>query len=416
MSQMKSGIESKAKPQKLGLQVDLEAVEATIMIDGYAMRTGSLFKARHMNKVDEFIPELFTFVGQGMKYYPTTGIWRNTGHHLGDLLTRFINEYFQDFYSHLDKWKDQIEKRQIEKDQIEIEISGGIEVIAVPFELMLDRIPFDKETQKSQPTVKRVPLSVNYVFKRRVLIREGRKKSPQVSDLCDKDPKDWRVLIIKSDVTGSVNTKNLDVPVSITVDKLLGIERETQMLRTLFPQATIIPEGGASPWSEKYATWESISTQIQKQEWDIVHFAGHGFYDEGTMKGGLVLSESPKANLPIAIPAHMIDYLIGKYPHIALMYLSSCEGAMAQETTKSTAHYSCFDGVIESFLIGSGCVIAYRWPVSDAVASQMAGEFYKGLKSKPSVELALQGARDTIFHAKEQDNAWASAVLAFPPI
>jgi CHAT domain-containing protein len=272
--------------------------------------------------------------------------------------------------------------------------------------------------QKGSKHPKETPLVAEYPFFRRILVNPGQKKPPKVSTLYSKNPKDWQVLIIKSDVWGDVKIGNDSDSPRYWVDKLADISDEIKTLRDTFPHIEVIPK-----WPDGFVTWEEVAKRLMEKQWDVVHFAGHGFYlyNAGERLGGIVLSESRNSNKPVGILTGTIEEVITQCPGIVLAYLSSCEGAMTDGKIRNQVFYSSFNGVVGSLLRGCGSVIAYRWPVSDKGACKLALNFYQRLAPKPgqgerqTIESALQQARWHVHSNEESENIWASAVLAFCP-
>ena len=134
----------------------------------------------------------------------------------------------------------------------------------------------------------------------------------------------------------------------------------------------------------------------RKQDWHIVHFAGHSHFEPGPDgqpgKGYLFLGEP---NAPEAVD---ISELVPELRRSKLLYLSSCHGANASF-------------VVQAADSGVPSVIGFRTLVGDEPAKTYAFTFYSNLLGQRAVDVAFLEARRKMYMRNPSDGTWASAML-----
>ncbi len=143
------------------------------------------------------------------------------------------------------------------------------------------------------------------------------------------------------------------------------------------------------------ATWSAVRAAFRSGEFDVVHYAGHAFFDPHTRSrsgilchGRQVLSGLDLANLEM-LPS--------------LVFFNACEAARvrsAPERVDGEATAKRLEtnvGLAEALLrAGVGNYIGTYWPVGDASATKFAETFYQVIMEGKSVGEALQSGRMTL--------------------
>jgi pimeloyl-ACP methyl ester carboxylesterase/O-acetyl-ADP-ribose deacetylase (regulator of RNase III) len=179
---------------------------------------------------------------------------------------------------------------------------------------------------------------------------------------------------------------------------LEGADKEGARILELFagsPLVEITQRAGAE------ATRARLLQDFRSGEYDVLHYAGHAFFDpekpsrSGILcRGGEVLSGADLASL-------------GNLPN--LVVFNACESGRVRSAAKPGGKRSAkaekpekaFEvrarentGLAESFLRGGVAnYVGTYWPVGDDAAKEFAGAFYTALLRGESVGTALSGAR-----------------------
>jgi hypothetical protein len=136
------------------------------------------------------------------------------------------------------------------------------------------------------------------------------------------------------------------------------------------------------------ATRAGLQSALRRQEYHILHFVGHGDFDETTQSGNLFLTADNGNADPMA--AGDLASLLHNERSLRLVLLNACESAQTGVTNP-------FGGVAQTLVQGGApAVVAMRYPISDEAAITFAHEFYAALADGYSVDGALTEARVAI--------------------
>ncbi len=150
------------------------------------------------------------------------------------------------------------------------------------------------------------------------------------------------------------------------------------------------------------ATIEGLQRQLLRHEYHILHFLGHGEFDEATDDSVLLLSGAD--NRGEAVSGETFSALVRDQRSLRLALLNACRGAVSSEQDP-------YSGVAQRLVRGGvPAVIAMRKAISDSAAIALARSFYTALADGAAVDEALAEARKALYtggHAEE----WGTAVL-----
>lgn len=136
------------------------------------------------------------------------------------------------------------------------------------------------------------------------------------------------------------------------------------------------------------------------RSWNIIHFVGHGRFEEG--EGRLVLEDGEGGRQEV--PGRRLKVLLERQKDLRLVVLNSCVGA-------KTSPEDVFAGVAQSLVrAGVPAVVAMRSRISDRAALAFAERFYEALARALPVDGALGEARRAM-HADGEDLEWSTPVL-----
>jgi formylglycine-generating enzyme required for sulfatase activity len=143
--------------------------------------------------------------------------------------------------------------------------------------------------------------------------------------------------------------------------------------------------------------------KMMRQGWHIVHFAGHGRFQDG--EGSLILEDGAGGQQEIS--GKRLKVLLEGQEGLRLVVLNSCVGA-------KTSPENVFAGVAQSLVkIGVPAVAAMRSRISDRAALVFAASFYEALVREFPVDVALGEARRAMHagHPENDDLEWSTPVL-----
>ncbi len=161
------------------------------------------------------------------------------------------------------------------------------------------------------------------------------------------------------------------------------------------------------------ATGETLNRLLRGGTVDVIHFAGHAFFDQKDSDlSGLVLHEGE------LFLAQKIRRLLEGRP---LVFLNACESGLArneappQDTPLSYLQRPA-EGLASAFIYGGaiGC-IGSLWPVYDRYAAQFATTFYNLVLQGYRLGEAMRRARLDIWQTNPEPVTWAAYVLYGDP-
>jgi pimeloyl-ACP methyl ester carboxylesterase len=188
---------------------------------------------------------------------------------------------------------------------------------------------------------------------------------------------------------------------------LPGAEKEGERIRTLLSNDPAFQID--TLWREE-ATWSAVRAGFRSGDFDVIHYAGHAFFDPNKRSRSGILCHGRQV-------LSGLDLLnLEKLP--GLVFFNACEAARIRRTEVS--HNEAQEdpvakrleknvGLAEAFLrAGVGNYVGTYWPVGDAAAEQFADIFYKGLVQGHSIGNALQEGRKRVMELKSVD--WADYI------
>jgi formylglycine-generating enzyme required for sulfatase activity len=180
----------------------------------------------------------------------------------------------------------------------------------------------------------------------------------------------------------------------------LDTEQEWQRLSTaLFPLES---RGLLKADRLDVATLTNLQQMLRRSEYHIIHFVGHGAFDDAQHDGMLVFED--ENNLGVKVSGAYLGTLLHDHKSLQLVILNACEGAR-------TSASDPFAGVAQSLVQqGVPAVIAMQFPITDEAAITFSQEFYKALADRYPVDAALSEVRKAIF-AQGNDVEWGTPVL-----
>jgi hypothetical protein len=180
----------------------------------------------------------------------------------------------------------------------------------------------------------------------------------------------------------------------------LDVEREWTKLREAL--ADLQQRGLVVLERLEEATLASLQRRLRRGECHILHFIGHGGFNQQTQDGLLILEEESERGRPVS--GQDVGMLLHDHRPMRLVVLNACEGARASRTDP-------FGGTAQSLVQqGLPAVIAMQFEITDEAAITFAHEFYGAVADGYPVDGALAEARKAIF-AQGNGLEWGTPVL-----
>ena len=156
---------------------------------------------------------------------------------------------------------------------------------------------------------------------------------------------------------------------------------------------------------DKVTRWE-ISQALNQQPYHILHFVGHGTFEDGE---GQILINAEDGGQDRISASTFADFFRNQ-PSLKLVVLNSCQGA---EVSSSKGLTGVAPQLVER---GIPAVVAMQYPISDPTALTFAREFYLKLCTgwnRGQVDAAVSHARNRINMDRTPDEpmAFATPVL-----
>jgi CHAT domain len=148
-------------------------------------------------------------------------------------------------------------------------------------------------------------------------------------------------------------------------------------------------------------TKRQLLEAICREDWHVLHFAGHGTFDPKSSQG--LLSMAPEGGGPEYLRATDLRMLLADRPSVRLVFLNSCDGAVGgvNDLFSSTAALVAEAGI--------PAVLAMQFPISDDVATTFAQRVYRRIAAGAPLERAFAEARKDVYIGGSHE--WATPVL-----
>jgi hypothetical protein len=206
-------------------------------------------------------------------------------------------------------------------------------------------------------------------------------------DPCVAAPGPLRILVVSAQPSGTVE---------------LSIEQETQMIQRDF--SALIHSGLAQVHVLPRATISDLHAKLSTLQYNVVHFIGHGYFDQTTKQGYLMFQGQPGA--PSMLDQRSArELLCGR--GVQLVFLNACQ--------TGTSSPSDFNSGLAQDLVAHGlpALVANQYSVLDSAATSFSQFFYWGLARGLAFGSAAREARIAVNYALAGQAVidWAVPVL-----
>lgn len=167
------------------------------------------------------------------------------------------------------------------------------------------------------------------------------------------------------------------------------LDAEGEWLRLHQALHEVIESGQATIERLEKPTWSALQRRLRQGEIHILHFIGHGGFDESVGEGSLLFEDESRKGNPVS--ASRLGTLLHDHQPLRLVLLNACRSG-------ETSPEEPFAGVAQTLIQnGIPAVIAMQRPISDQAAVTLAKEFYAALADLGLVDAGLAEARKAIF-------------------
>lgn len=167
--------------------------------------------------------------------------------------------------------------------------------------------------------------------------------------------------------------------------------------------ATLRALPGVEVLSLHNPTIETLRETLLRQDFQILHFMGHGGFDERSGQGVLCFTGSNGALVKVS-GAMLATHLAGM-DSLRLIFVNACETARSNTAAP-------FAGVATALLrAGLPAVIAMQRPISDEAALEFSRTVYRRLAAGDPIDAAVTEGRLAIFRDDVSLQEWGTPVL-----
>lgn len=150
-------------------------------------------------------------------------------------------------------------------------------------------------------------------------------------------------------------------------------------------------------------TIESLRETLLQQDFHVLHFMGHGGFDEASGQGVLYFAD--RAGAPVPISGSIFASHLADLPSLRLVFLNACETARVNARAP-------FAGVATALLrAGLPAVVAMQRPIRDGSALELSRTVYRRLAAGDPIDAAVTEGRLAIARGHGALLEWGTPVL-----
>lgn len=155
-----------------------------------------------------------------------------------------------------------------------------------------------------------------------------------------------------------------------------------------------------------HATLEAVRDKLLEGRFHVLHFAGHGRFDEITGEGRLLFEDDAGSPHPVA--GRVLADTLRDAPPLHLVVLNAC----ATGRFPRRRGLDPYTGVATALVAaGLPAVVAMQFPVTNFAAREFGRRFYHALAAGDPLEAAVAEGRHAVYRARPESYEWATPVL-----
>lgn len=149
-------------------------------------------------------------------------------------------------------------------------------------------------------------------------------------------------------------------------------------------------------------TKQSLLSSLYQGPWHVLHFIGHGLYDEATGEGRVAFV-GPDGGSDY-LSAQQLATTLATHATLRLAVFNACEtGRGGSDPQSSIAAAMLHSGV--------SALVSMQFPITDHVATAFSAAFYEGLAGGLPVDRCVQSGRSAIWLANAHSLEWGTPTL-----
>jgi chaperonin GroEL len=150
-------------------------------------------------------------------------------------------------------------------------------------------------------------------------------------------------------------------------------------------------------------TISALQQALRTGEFHVLHFVGHGGFDEHSGDGMLLFEAANGLSNPVS--GQNIGVLLHDHRTLRLAILNSCEGARGGVT-------DAYAGTAQSLIQqGIPAVVAMQFEITDEAAIVFAQNLYEAVAAGYPLDAAVGDARKAVFNSSANTVEWGTPVL-----
>jgi formylglycine-generating enzyme required for sulfatase activity len=167
----------------------------------------------------------------------------------------------------------------------------------------------------------------------------------------------------------------------------LEVEHEWQAVQAAV--APLVAAGALTLTRLAPPTADALRSYLRSMPVHLLHFVGHGWFDDASGQSGLVLCEAD--GQAAVVDAATLGIILEGGSTLRLLFLNACAGARVAER-------DAFQGTAQHLVRqGVPVVIAMQFDIETARAARLAQEFYRAMADGWPAEAAITEARKALF-------------------
>jgi CHAT domain-containing protein len=183
---------------------------------------------------------------------------------------------------------------------------------------------------------------------------------------------------------------------------IAGLQSEEEWAKLNDTLGDLVREGLVKVDRLEAGNLAALQRPMRLTEYHVLHFIGHGGYDENAQDGALALEDTDRKTR--LVTGRDLGMMIRNHRSLRLVVLNACEGARSAQDDP-------FGGVAQALVHqGIPAVIAMQFEISDPAALTFSHSFYQAIADSLPVDVATVEARRAMF-AGGNEIEWATPVL-----
>lgn len=154
------------------------------------------------------------------------------------------------------------------------------------------------------------------------------------------------------------------------------------------------------------ATVQSLSDELARREYHILHYMGHGDFDPNQGVGVLLMETDDGMTDPV--DGRTLGVSLQDARSLRMVFVNACNTAQATQSDEMDPYAGIAAGLVMS---GVPAVVAMQFPISDRAAIIFTGTLYPRLAQGLPLDTAVAEARKAIRLADRHSVEWATPVL-----